>query len=145
MINQLKEEVRNTLKGNTKELYDVLINNEVCAIIFFVEYYEGDIDRISIDLLKFRNYKIDYGVGQSITAKQFENTNDIMLKSLLQSLFQENVNDGDIKAFKKEVEDIAYFIELHRENKYDSFRKILKLYKTKVNNNNLLTNMKYMI
>lgn len=145
LIHELCEEVKSNLKGNTKELFDVVVDTYGSSIMFFSDYYNGDINSISIDLLKFREFKIDCGVGQNISSEHFYKANDIMLKSLLQSLFQMNITDGDVKTFKRDVDDIDLFIKLHKENKYYNFRRIMKLYRAKINNNNLLTNIKNMI
>jgi endonuclease III-like uncharacterized protein len=136
-INKTYEEIKNTLRGNIKEMFDVLVDTHGSITMFISNYYSGDINRIFVDLLKFREFKINNGVGQNITSEQFYKANDMMLKSLLQSLFQMNITVGDVKTFKRDVEDVDLFIELHKQNKYYMFERIMNLYRTKINNNNL--------
>lgn len=113
-------------KSIVNELYNVLCNTEARKREFLKKFFSCDPNRIGLDLLSYRNWQIQQGRGQDITAEQLKQaTSDEQLKQLLSELFIDYVTPNVTKTIRKYNINLDDLIAEHRRDPHYSIGRIL--------------------
>ncbi|MGJ7044623.1 hypothetical protein [Thermoanaerobacterium thermosulfurigenes] len=110
------------------DLYRIVCNTEERKREFIKMFFSGDPNRFGLDLLSYRNYQLQHGRGQDITADDLRNaTRDEELKQLLTELFVDYVTPNVTKTIRKYDISLDDILAEHRRDLQSSIGRILHI------------------